>query len=232
MANAFIGVDIGGTFTDCVVVSDDGRTSSAKSLSTHATSPVDGVLDGLEVLAAERGETVEELLARTTRFSHGTTIGTNLVVERKGARVGLIATRGHGDAFVIMRGGGRVAGVAADRIFDNHQESMPVPLLRRQCIVEVGERIARDGSVVAPLNEDSVRQAVTRLLAEDVEAIAVCLLWSTVNPAHEQRVGEIIREMAPDLYVTLSSDVSRRQGEYERSVAAVVNCYVGPASQR
>jgi N-methylhydantoinase A len=99
-------------------------------------------------------------------------------------------------------------------------------------MVWVRERIARHGSIVAPLNEISVRAAITELLAEDVEAIAVCLLWSTVNSMHEQRVGEIIREMSPDMYVTLSSDVSRRQGEYERSVAAVVNCYVGPASQR
>lgn len=229
---AYIGVDIGGTFTDCVMVTDTGELFSAKTLSTHATSPVEGVLNGLDLLAKQQGKTVEELLSRTARFSHGTTIGTNLVVERKGARVGLVATKGHGDAFIIMRGGGRVAGVPADRIFDNHAEGMPLELVPRRRIVEVSERVASDGAVVAPLDEQSVRAAVERLQEEDVEAIAVCLLWSIVNPAHERRVGEIVAELAPHVYVSLSSEISRRQGEYERSVAAVVNCYVGPASRR
>ncbi len=232
MPEYHVGVDIGGTFTDCVMVGDDGRISSAKTLSTHSTSPVEGVLTGLELLASDNGQSVHDLLSRTVRLSHGTTIGTNLVVERKGARVGLVASKGHRDAFMMMRGGGRVAGLPADRIFDAHHERMPEPLVPRRRIVEVEERVGRDGEVIAPLADESVRRAIATLLAEDVEAIAVCLLWSIANPAHERRVGEIIHELAPQIYVSLSSNVSRRQGEYERSVAAVVNCYVGPASRR
>src|SRR5258705_7992259 len=99
----YVGVDIGGTFTDCVAVDDGGRVLHAKTPSTHSTTPVDGVLVGLDLLAAEAGVSTGELLAQADRLSHGTTIGTNLVVERKGAKVGLLATQGHHDALLMMR---------------------------------------------------------------------------------------------------------------------------------
>ena len=110
-------VDIGGTFTDCVAVNDEGRVFHAKTPSTHSTTPVDGVIDGLDLLAREAGVPTGELLGQADRLSHGTTIGTNLVVERKGARVGLLATKGHHDALLMMRGAGRTAGVAIDQVY-------------------------------------------------------------------------------------------------------------------
>jgi N-methylhydantoinase A len=231
VSNYIVGVDIGGTFTDCAMVDEDGAIITAKTLSTHSTSPVEGVLNGLEILAAQGEMSVEEMLAQTERFSHGTTIGTNLVVERNGAKVGLLATKGHGDALMMMRGGGRTAGVPADQIFDAHNVGMPTPLVPRRRVVEIEERIDADGNVVVALDDDHARAQIKALLEEEVEAIAVCLLWSVANPAHEVRIGELIAEAAPDVYFSLSSDISTRQGEYERAVAAVVNSYVGPASR-
>ncbi|MFE3055776.1 hydantoinase/oxoprolinase family protein [Nocardia sp. NPDC059239] len=227
-----IGVDIGGTFSDCVAVSDDGRVFYGKALSTHSTSPVEGVLNGLAQLAEAAGQTVEQLLAATDQFSHGTTIGTNLVVERKGARVGLIATKGHKDALVMMRGRGRTAGAPVDRVLNVRDTDKPAPLVPREYITEVIERVAPDGSILAPLDEDAARRSLAVLLDSDVEAVAVALLWSFRNPLHERRIRELIHEMRPDIYVSLSSDIAPRQGEYERTVAAVINSYVGPASSR
>jgi N-methylhydantoinase A len=233
MASYFIGVDIGGTFTDCVMVRDDGRISTAKTLSTHATTPADGFMNGLELLAAENNLTLEALLAKTERLSHGATIGTNLVVERKGAKVALVATQGHGNAFLIMRGAGRTAGLPAERLFDALHETMPQPLIPRHRIIEVPERMTADGTILAPLDEAAARAAIKNVLATgEVEAVAIALLWSVVNPIHEQRLREIVHELAPGMFVSLSSDVSPRQGEYERTVAAVINSYVGPASCR
>lgn len=233
MTSYYIGVDIGGTFTDCVMVRDDGRISTAKTLSTHATTPAEGVMTGLDLLAVESGLTLDQLLARTARLSHSATIGTNLVVERNGARVLLVATRGHGDAFLIMRGAGRTAGLPADRLFDAHHETMPEPLVPRERIVEVAERIAADGTILAPLDEAATRAMLAEALADGgVDAVAIALLWSVKNPVHEQRLREIVHDLAPGIFVSLSSEVSPRQGEYERTVAAVINSYVGPASCR
>lgn len=227
----FLGVDIGGTFTDCVAVDDEGRLFDAKTPSTHATSPVDGVVAGLELLAEEAGVTLDALLAESDRLSHGTTIGTNLVVERKGARVGLIATAGHGDALSMMRGAGRTAGVSIDQVFSVHRTDKPAPLVPRARVIEVPERVTADGAVLAPLDEEAARERIRALLAGgEVDAVAIALLWSFRNPAHEQRLREIVEEEAPGLYVSISSEVSPRQGEYERTVATVINSYVGPAS--
>ena len=227
----YLGVDIGGTFTDCVAVDERAHVFHAKTPSTHGTSPVDGVIAGLELLAGEAGVDVDALLAGADRLSHGTTIGTNLVVERNGAKVGLIATAGHGDALGMMRGAGRTAGVSIDQVFSVHRTDKPAPLVPRSRVAEVPERVTVDGSVLAPLDEAAARERIRALLADaDVDAIAIALLWSFRNPAHEQRLREIVAEEAPDLYVSISSEASPRQGEYERTVATVINSYVGPAS--
>jgi N-methylhydantoinase A len=229
----YLGVDIGGTFTDCVAVDDAGRVFHAKTPSTHESSPVDGVLAGLELLAEAAGVDAGELCSAADRLGHGTTVGTNLIVERNGARVGLLATAGHGDALTMMRGNGRTAGMPADQVFDVHATSKPAPLVDPCSVVEVSERVASDGAVVAPLDEDAVRERVRMLLANgDVDAVAIALLWSFRNPEHERRLRELVRELAPRAYVSISSEVSPRQGEYERTVATVLNSYVGPASGR
>lgn len=225
-----IGVDIGGTFTDCVAVDRAGNLIQSKVPSTHASSPAEGVIAGLRKLAED--VPLQELLAQTEHFGHGTTIGTNLVVERRGARVGLVATAGHGDALLMMRGRGRTAGVPKDKLLSVRDTDKPAPLVPREHVAEVIERVGKDGSVLVPLDEDQARQALRGLLAQDIEAVAVALLWAFRNPAHERRIRELIYEMRPDVYVSISSEIAPRIGEYERTVATVINSYVGPRSSR
>ena len=230
--NWAIGVDIGGTFTDCVGIDPDGRLHHAKALSTHDGDVSEGVLMALQELATGVGLSTAELLGQTGRVGHGTTIGTNLLVERRGARVALVTTAGHADALTMMRGAGRTAGIPIDRVFDVRATSKPEPLVARAQIAELHERVAADGAVVAPLDLSRARDTLRALLDPDaeVEGVAITLLWSFRNDSHEQRVAEIVRELAPDAFVTLSSETAPRQGEYERTVAAVINSYVGPAS--
>jgi N-methylhydantoinase A len=227
-----IGVDIGGTFTDCVGIDPDGGLHYAKAISTHDTDVSDGVLAAIDELARGAGVRTGELLAQTTRLGHGTTIGTNLLVERRGAKTGLITTAGHRDALTMMRGAGRTAGIPIDRVFDVRATSKPAPLVSRAATAEVHERVSADGAVVAPLDEDRARETMGALLdsGNELEGVAITLLWSFRNDAHERRVAELVREMAPGAFVSLSSQTAPRQGEYERTVAAVINSYVGPAS--
>src|SRR4051794_31352879 len=229
----FLGVDIGGTFTDCVAVSEGGRVLHAKTPSTHSTTPVDGVMVGLDLLAEEAGLATDDLLARADRLSHGTTIGTNLVVERKGAKVGLLATKGHHDALLMMRGAGRTAGIAIDQVYSVHRTDKPAPIVPRGRTAQISERVTADGAVLAPMDDGAAREAVRELLARgEVEAIAIALMWSFRNPEHERRLREIVEEEAPGMFVSVSYETSPRQGEYERTVATVLNSYVGPASSR
>jgi N-methylhydantoinase A len=136
----YVGVDIGGTFTDCVLVDRQGSHRSAKVLSTK-DDPVAGVLAGLTRLAETAGVDLPTLLERTERFGHGTTIGTNAVLERRGARVGLVATAGHGDALAMMRGAGRVAGRSIEGVFSVHGSRLPAPLIVPGAVAEVQERV-------------------------------------------------------------------------------------------
>src|SRR6266516_3549240 len=142
-----IGVDIGGTFTDCVLVDSGGRHVTTKALSTK-TDPVEGVRAALTRLGERIDSDLPTMLASTLRFSHGTTIGTNAVLERQGARVGLITTAGHGDALAMMRGRGRVAGRPIEEVFQVHGTSLPAPLIVPGAILELHERVDHTGTVV------------------------------------------------------------------------------------
>jgi N-methylhydantoinase A len=225
-----IGVDIGGTFTDCVGIDPEGRLHHAKAL-TDDRDASEGVLEALATLAAGVGVSTDELLSNTERLGHGTTIGTNLLVERRGAKVALVTTAGHADALSMMRGAGRTAGLPIDRVFDVRATSKPAPLVPRAQVAELHERVAADGTVIAPLDETRAREVLGALLeGGEIEGVAVTLLWSFRNDAHERRVAELVSELAPDAFVSLSSQTAPRQGEYERTVAAVINSYVGPAS--
>ena len=224
----YIGVDIGGTFTDCVLVDREGNHRTAKTLSTK-DDPVSGVLAGLERLAETVGVDLATLLERTDRFGHGTTIGTNAVLERSGARVGLVATAGHGDALAMMRGAGRVAGRPIEGVFSVHGNRLPAPLIVPGAVVEVHERVDATGKVVVRLDLDAATQRIGRMIADyELDAIAIALLWSFVNPAHEEALAEAIQ----GVFVSSSAEVSPRLGEYERTVATVLNSYVGPAFSR
>ncbi|HJZ27684.1 MAG TPA: hydantoinase/oxoprolinase family protein, partial [Streptosporangiaceae bacterium] len=231
-----IGVDIGGTFTDCVLVGDStegvATYSTAKALSTKA-DPAQGVLAGLTELAANVGLARPELLARTGRFGHGTTIGTNAVLERTGARVGVITTAGHGDTLAIMRGHGRVAGRSVEDVFRVRGTALPAPLIVPGAVLELHERVDATGKVVVALDESRAQDAIAAFIERyQLDSVAVTFLWSFANPAHELAVDKLVRSVAPGVFVSVSSRVSPRLGEFERTVATVLNGYIGPACTR
>jgi N-methylhydantoinase A len=232
-----IGIDIGGTFTDCVLIgiAEAGRVTTyrtAKVLSTK-DDPADGVMAGLAELAGGAGLSLAELLAGTRRFGHGTTIGTNAVLERTGSRVGVITTAGHGDALAIMRGHGRVAGRRVEDVFLVRGTSLPAPLTVPGAVLELHERVDAAGNVVVALDESQAKAEVAAFIARyRLDSVAVAFLWSFANPDHELAVEKVARLAAPEVFVSLSSRVSPRLGEFERTVATVLNGYVGPACTR
>jgi N-methylhydantoinase A len=226
----YVGLDVGGTFTDCVAIDDQGNLRFAKAPTTKDDFN-DGMLDALAVLAGEFSKTRADFLSETARFNLGTTIGTNLIVERKGSRTGLLATAGHGEAILMMLGYGRTAGLEPDIYFHPQATAKPAPLVSQSLIREIPERVDLDGKIIVRLNEEELEKAVRSLVEDEgVTAIAVAFLWSFRNPAHELRALEIIQHIAPEIYVSLSHRVVPRVGEYERTVATVINSYIGTAS--
>lgn len=222
-----IGIDTGGTFTDAFAADQHNRLAAAKTPSTPPNF-ADGFLNAIDGLAAELAIDVDELLADTDYIVHGTTSTLNALVTGDVAEVGFLTTRGHADSTSIMNLEGRYAGLGSDQVQHMARSAKPAPLLPRHRIAEIDERIDYKGTVVVPLDEDGVRAAVRALVADGIEAIAVSLLWSFRNPAHEHRVRELIAEEAPGLYVALSSEVSPRIREYARSVTTIMNTQVGP----
>lgn len=226
----FVASDIGGTFTDTVVVDANGGIRRFKSPTTP-TDLVDGVLATFALAADSYGLDVGAFVPRIRVFSHGTTVATNALIERRGSRTGVIHTAGFGDTLFIMRGF-KGFGLDEATLKDFRHFTKRPPLLGRELVREVPERVDYKGDVLLPLDEQATRRAARELAAEGVEAVAVCLLWCTQHPQHEQRVVEILREELPDAYVCASSDVLARVGEYERSQTTVVNAYLGPLVTR
>lgn len=208
-----VGFDVGGTFTDFVLQSPTGDLTTAKRLTTYP-DPSDACLGGLDALVAEAGVAWPDV----THAVHGTTLGSNIVIERKARGVGLLTTRGFRDVLIIGR----------ERRFQVYdlQIEKPVPLVPRRLIGEVTERVLADGSVRTPLEEDDARLAIRELVRRGVTTLAVCLLHAYLNPVHERRLAELIAEEAPQLTVTLSHEVSPTSREYERTSTTVVNAYV------
>lgn len=224
-----VGVDIGGTFTDCAVVTEEGSVTTGKVPSTpHNLS--EGFFGSISSAAGTIGLQLEDFLQDTTYLKHGATVGINTLVSRSGAKVGLLTTKGHGDSILIMNGAGRSAGVPIDQLLHVPQTDKPEPLVPRDLICEITERVDFKGETISPLNETEVRRAVSGLLEQSVDAIAVCFFWSFINPTHERRAKEIIQEMAPHVYVSLSSELVPKIGEYQRTATTVINSYIGPRS--
>ncbi|MGN8118422.1 hydantoinase/oxoprolinase family protein [Labrys sp. 22185] len=223
----YLGVDIGGTFTDLVLLDEQGGLVTTKALSTPGELEV-GVFNAVQDAAAQRGMTGEELLARVVAFGHGTTQATNAVIERDGARTGLIATRGFGDTLAIQRLMGFTAGVPVDRLGWYSRRRYPQPIVPRHLVREIRERVDHAGKVLVALDQDQVREAVRSLASEGVQTFAVAFLWSFRNPEHERIAARIIGEEVPGAYVSLSSEVAPVIGEYERTATAALNSYLAP----
>jgi len=212
-----IGVDTGGTFTDMVCRGPNGFSFLAKVPSTPE-DPSRAVLQAVDTVVSECGIDPGQI----ARFVHGTTVATNAIIERKGARVGLLTTKGFRDVLEIGR---QMRSGLYDLIL---KPETPVFLAPGRFRREVVERIAADGTVVVPLDEDTVRTAVRDLLDLGVEAIAVSYLFSFRSPNHEQRTRDIVREMAPGLSISISSEVDPAEREYERTVATAFDAYIKP----
>jgi N-methylhydantoinase A len=210
-----IAVDIGGTFTDLVAIDDEGRTRTTKALTTP-DNHVRGIRDCLDKLGVD--------LASVALFVHGSTIAINTVVERKGARTGLLTTEGFRDVYEIARGNRPDA-------YNVHFHK-PEPLVPRDLRLEVRERINARGDVLTPLDEASLARAVAAFEAAGVQSVAVCLLHSYANPAHEQQVGRYLSERHPEWPVSLSHQIVREIREYERTSTAVLNAYIAPVVGR
>jgi N-methylhydantoinase A len=227
VARFLVGVDIGGTFTDCVVLDRDGRITATKSSSTPPNF-AEGMLAAMGEAAKRLGLTFEQFCREVEVLTHGTTVGTNALIQRKGAKVGLLATRGHEDAIHIMRGSRGVSSRDIARVVHFPSSQKPVPIVPKRLIEGVSERIDCFGEVVVPLNEAEAETAIKRLVEAGVEAIGICFLWSFKNPAHERRVKEMVRDLAPKLFVSCSVDIAPKWGEYERTTATALNAYIGP----
>ena len=231
MPGMVCGVDIGGTFTDCVLIDENGRVAYGKALSSPADSFRSGFFGSIESAGDQLGLGAGDVYTKMDRLiSHGSTVATNIVVERKGADIGLITTRGFEDTVRTMRGLGRPTGEPPENLLRFAETRKPEPLVPIERTFGVAERIDSDGDVVVELDEEAVAAAADALLAAGVQTIAIAFLWSVRNDAHERRAREIVAERAPDVFVTISSEISKSVGEYERFVATLINSYVGPVT--
>jgi N-methylhydantoinase A len=215
-----LGCDIGGTFTDFVLLNDrTGEIKTGKCLTTPQ-DPSDAVEEGMRVLEA----TTPDFIAKLEELTHGTTLVINSIIERKGAKTGLITTKGFRDVLEI----GREMRYAPYDLF----AEFPKPLIPRRYRLEVNERVRSDGSVLKALDPEEARETVRTLLAMGVESIAVCLINSFENPSHELMLREIIEQEAPGLSVSISYHVLPQIKEYERTSTTVTNAYVKPLTGR
>jgi N-methylhydantoinase A len=210
-----VGVDIGGTFTDIVVVKGEGETIT-KKVSSSVDDYGRAIVEGLDEVFSAAGMD----MARISEFLHGTTVASNTILEMAGARAGLITTKGFRDVLEIRN-------LRMPKLYDLTWDK-PAPLVERYLRLTVDERIDADGNVETPLDRADVERTVDRLLAEDVEGIAVCLINSYANPSHERLIAEVIEERAPGLPYCISCDILPEIKEYERTSTTVVNTYLMP----
>ncbi len=215
-----VGVDIGGTFTDIFLLSEEGGEVAIGKVLTTPRNPAEAVVNGLRALLHEQG--IAPVVV--THLVHGTTLITNAIIERKGAKTGLITTKGFRDALEIGR----------ERRYDIYDISLenPEPLVPRFLRREVNERLDNTGRVITPLNPDEALEVIRGLVADGIEALAVCLLHSFRNPAHELLIKKLVAEYFPHLVCSLSCEVMPEIREYERTSTTVANVYVKPLAQQ
>lgn len=218
-----IAIDTGGTFTDYTSIGSLDNSEERKIFIKNPTNhdnPAIGIISGLKELAAKWNCDLESLLANTSQISHGTTLALNALLEKKGVKTALFTTEGFRDALEIRRS-------QLDNQWDIRAHTPPI-LVERRLRIGISERVRYDGKIIKELDEESVRKACKICKKEEVESIAVCFLFSFLNPTHERRVRQIIKEELPDVFISLSSDISPQIREYERTTTTVINAYVTP----
>ena len=219
MSGFRLGVDIGGTFTDIVLLDESGALHNKKILSTpddYSRAIEEGVLELLNTTGVKASDIVE--------LAHGTTVATNAIIERKGVTVALITTQGFRDILEIAR-------FRAPQLYDVSFRK-PDPLVERRLRFTVPERVTATGAIDRPLDVDALEAVAERCLAEKVDALAVCFINAYVNPEHEEQAAKILRDRLPAVSVTLSSELVPQIQEYERTSTAVVNAYIRPVIER
>jgi N-methylhydantoinase A len=227
-----VGIDIGGTCTDCVVVDEQGKVTLGKAFST----PPDfsgGILDAIGVAAEELGMARRDLLAGARLFLHSTTVAENAVLDGTLAKAGLIVNRGFEDTLFTMRGGyGRWSGLTEEEKRNPIETDKLPPIVPRELIRGIGERTDALGREIVEPDEAEVEAAVRELLEEEeVEALGVSLLWSFSNPNAENMVRELVRRQRPELFLTVSHEIAPIVGEYERTSTVALNSRLGPVAQ-
>ena len=214
-----IGVDVGGTFTDFLLAEDDGTSYIYKVLSTPK-DPSIATIQGIEEMAKDRNMGTEEFLGKVTTIVHGTTVTTNATLTYRGAKTGLLTTEGVRDALEMRRG-------IREEQYNNHYENAR-PVVERYLRREVPERLNYRGDVLKPLDEEQLRKEIEFLKQEDCKAIAICFMNSFANPLHEKRTAEIAREMMPEAFLSVSSEILPAIRFYDRVSTTALNAYIGP----
>ncbi len=215
-----LGIDIGGTFTDFSLMEEATGALTVFKVPSVPATPEEAIFTGIRRLVDEHGIDTTDI----GYFVHGTTLAVNTIIQRRGDKMALLVTRGFRDILNIGR----------HRIPDvfNFFTELPVPLLPRAHVYEIPERALGDGSILQQVDEAAVRDAAERLAQEGIESVAICFLHSYRNPANEQRARDVLHDVAPDLYISVSAEVWPQMREYERALAAVMNGYVGRRMQR
>ena len=228
VSECIVGIDIGGTCTDCVVIDSDGRIGLGKAFTTPSHY-FDGITGAIAMSAAALGTTAKDVLANTRLFLHGTTVAENAVVDGALAAAGLLTTRGFEDTLFATRGGyGRWSGLTDDEKRDPVQTDKPRPLVDRRRIRGINERTDARGQVLQAIDTAEIDAALQALRDEGASAIGICLLWSFVNPTNEQAVLERVRQQWPGVFVTASHEIAPMLGEYERTSTVALNVSLGP----
>ena len=226
----FIGTDVGGTFTDLWVSASDGHARVFKSPTT--ADVLGGVLDAMRMAADSYQVSFSGFCEQIERFGHGTTVGLNALLTGNAARTAVLTTRGFGDTLEIGRLRRQTSGMNETEYTDAYLRNRFAPLVHRSRVVEIDERIAVSGEVITPLDESQARDALRRLKAEGIEALAICTLWSTHNPVHEKRLRELAKEELPEAFVSVSHEISPAVGEYARMSTTAANASLGPVAGR
>ncbi|MGB6119298.1 MAG: hydantoinase/oxoprolinase family protein [Mesorhizobium sp.] len=230
--DAFIvSTDSGGTFVDAVILDAAGNVTIGKSPTTP-DDPAVGILSAVRATAERAGLDLATVMSRCEMFLNGTTVTTNAMIERTGARTGMITTRGFEDTLIIGRGKSRWVGLDEAALADFKNVVRPAPVVPTNLVRGVSERIDSFGEVVVPLDLAEAEAAIDALVQDGIEALAICLLWSFKNVDHEAPIAALARRKYPDLYIVASSELVQSMGEYERANTTAIDAYLGPTLRR
>jgi N-methylhydantoinase A len=225
-----VGTDVGGTFTDLWVAADSGDTRVFKSPTTDDL--LGGVLDAMMLAADSHGLSFEQFCGRIERFGHGTTVGLNALLTGSAAQTAVLATEGFGDTLAIGRLKRQTSGMNELERTDAYLRNRIAPLVARDLVIEIDERIDANGKVIRELNEAQARTGIRKLKDRGIEAVAICTLWSTQNPSHERRLRDLVVQELTGVFISMSHEISPGVGEYARMSTTAANAAIGPLAGR